>query len=440
MDQAVLIKALKGFEAEECGGDFDLTLARQFSRKGKYYRALHFYTRAAEKGVAEAQYYMGNHYYRNNNYSKASEWYKKACLQGHVESGYMLGMCCYNNGNYSKASEWYKKAYLQGHVESGYMLGTCSFKQWAFITAIKYWREAAARGSSDAKKAVFWVNLFYLFIFAAILLGVFIFYNINTADISKTGSTQSASVSSQFSSNGVEDNSVGAKQVETAKLEIWCEANDYEVLPLESKVVLLKDDSVIDSKSIILDDLDAKKSVLYRWGLRSYIRPTDYHGDCNYELIALFEVPVGQVMVEINTYSTRDDIPNYLISPSSTFVNIENGVNKLKVKCVPNKGVVKVQRNFCGEGEIISGYSVCQNDTEATFFRRFEDEKGVIWGVFFVRHDIPYTVTTKRYVCGSEYKKIYKEHCIFSTSVHDSGYYNLDVIHLERSCDGYVPI
>ena len=441
MEQSVLIDAIKKLESEECDGDFYLTLAKRFSSKGNYYRALDFYTRAAEKGVVEAQYYMGNYHYRNNKYSKASEWYKKAYSQGHVESGYMLGMCCYKNSNYSEASGWYKKAYSQGHVESGYMLGTCSFKQWAFITAIKYWREAAARGSSDAKKAVFWVNLFYLFIFAAILLGVFIFYNINAHNMSRTDSVQSASVSSQFSSNGAKDKSVGAKQVETetAKLEIWCEANDYEILPLESKVVLLKDESVIDSKSIILDDLDAKKSVLYRWGLRRYIRPTDYHGDC-YELIASFEVPIGQVIVEINTHSTRDDIPNYLISPNSTFVNIENRVNKLKVKCVPNKGVVKVQRNFCGEGEIISGSSVCQNDTEVTFFRRFEDEKGVIWDVFFVRHDIPYTVTTKRYVCGSEYKKIYKEHCIFSTSVHDSGYYNSDEIYLERSCDGYVPI
>lgn len=202
MDKSVLTKALKGFEAEECGGDFYFKLAEDYYAKGNEEKSFDFCYKAAERGCAKAQYEIGDYYYVG--------FYKDSCYFKEDD----------NAPNISVASEWYKKAYLQGHVESGFMLGMCCLDQRAFGSAIKYWREAAARGSSDAKKAVFWVNLFYLFIFAAILLGVFIFYNINTHNMSRADSVQSASVSSQFSSNGAKDNSAGAKQVETAKLEI----------------------------------------------------------------------------------------------------------------------------------------------------------------------------------------------------------------------------
>ena len=84
------------------------------------------YRKAAEQGLAKAQYDLGvcygNGYGVEKNYSEAVKWYRKAAEQGLAKAQYDLGVC-YGNGNgveknYSEAVKWYRKAAEQGDAKA----------------------------------------------------------------------------------------------------------------------------------------------------------------------------------------------------------------------------------------------------------------------------------------------------------------------------------
>jgi TPR repeat protein len=78
----------------------------------------------AEKGDAEAQFWLGFNYFLGEegvlqDYQKAKKWYEKAAKQGHVDAQYNLG-CCYGKGvgvskDTNEATKWIRKAAEQGH-------------------------------------------------------------------------------------------------------------------------------------------------------------------------------------------------------------------------------------------------------------------------------------------------------------------------------------
>ena len=79
------------------------------------------YKKAAEQGIAEAQFNLGLMYYHGENYNVAFKWFKKAAKQGHVDAQFNVGLMCYGiHENYTKAFEWFKKAAEQGHVGAQY--------------------------------------------------------------------------------------------------------------------------------------------------------------------------------------------------------------------------------------------------------------------------------------------------------------------------------
>ena len=88
----------------------------------------------AEQGIAEAQYLLGEAYYyglggTEENFFKAVEWYTKAAEQGHPKAQNWLGVC-YATGNgvrkdIFKAIEWWEKAAKQGVSAAQYFLGIC---------------------------------------------------------------------------------------------------------------------------------------------------------------------------------------------------------------------------------------------------------------------------------------------------------------------------
>ena len=55
-----------------------------------YKKAIEWYKKAAEQGLASAQFNLGNMYYHGQgvdmNYKKAIEWYEKAAKQGHAKA------------------------------------------------------------------------------------------------------------------------------------------------------------------------------------------------------------------------------------------------------------------------------------------------------------------------------------------------------------------
>ena len=92
--------------------------------------------KAAEKGDAESQYYLGMLYYIGDesegiqeDEAQAVEWYRKAAEQGHAEAQYGLADCYYLGKGIAednvKAVEWYRKAAEQGHESSLLSLAHC---------------------------------------------------------------------------------------------------------------------------------------------------------------------------------------------------------------------------------------------------------------------------------------------------------------------------
>ncbi|HUR83317.1 MAG TPA: caspase family protein [Thermoanaerobaculia bacterium] len=59
--------------------------------RSNYQASLKFWTPEAEKGSAEAQYYVAKIYEAQKDYASAAQWYEKAAAKGHSPSQYSLG-------------------------------------------------------------------------------------------------------------------------------------------------------------------------------------------------------------------------------------------------------------------------------------------------------------------------------------------------------------
>ncbi len=91
--------------------------------------------KAANKGLLDAQYYLGWSYQHGiatgvqTDYYKAVEWYTKAAEQGHAGAQCALGVCYYFgygvNKNYIEAAKWFEKASQQDSAEASYRLAQC---------------------------------------------------------------------------------------------------------------------------------------------------------------------------------------------------------------------------------------------------------------------------------------------------------------------------
>ena len=136
-----------------------------------YYKAVEWYTKAAEKGDMLAQYNLGICYEHGRgvtkNYNKAVEWYTKAAQQGYEGAENNLGTCYrYGRGvpnDDSKAVKWYTKAAEKGYTLAQYNLGVCyEFGHGVtkdYDKAIEWYTLAALKGFESAQKALERLNL-----------------------------------------------------------------------------------------------------------------------------------------------------------------------------------------------------------------------------------------------------------------------------------------
>lgn len=125
--------------------------------------AVKYLRRAAEQGSAEAQFYLGSHYYQGlgvtQNYSEAVKWFHKAADQGYAAAQSGLGDC-YANGegvaqSYSEAVKWYLKAAEQENATAQFNLGVFYEKgrgvEQSYSDAVRWYRKAAEQGFSNAQ-------------------------------------------------------------------------------------------------------------------------------------------------------------------------------------------------------------------------------------------------------------------------------------------------
>jgi len=131
-----------------------------------YNKAVHWFRKAADKGFAKAQNWLGRCYQEgwgvSKNDSEAVKCFRKAADQGDASGQYNLGYC-YEHGNgveqsYSKAVEWYRKSADQGLAWAQYNLGYCYEHGKGVMSdrnkAIQWYRKAADQGHDDAKSAL----------------------------------------------------------------------------------------------------------------------------------------------------------------------------------------------------------------------------------------------------------------------------------------------
>ncbi|MCP4316418.1 MAG: sel1 repeat family protein [Hyphomicrobiales bacterium] len=129
-----------------------LAVVYQYGYKN-FGEATSWYRKAAEQGLPEAQYNLGNLYRLGKgvpqSYAVAAKWYKKAAEQNHSWAQYNLARL-YHFGwgvpqDYAEAVNWYQKAAEQNNTNAQYNLGIMN-------SEVKGWPE-------DLVQAHMWFNL-----------------------------------------------------------------------------------------------------------------------------------------------------------------------------------------------------------------------------------------------------------------------------------------
>ena len=168
-----------------CGEDLEHASTEELMQKGRtafeekeYKKALKYFTPAAERGNAEAQYHVGlqllygadnikrtgniNDVIRELNEMKArgAEWLRKSAEQGYAPAQYSLAGC-YLNGtgmerDAAKGVEWLRKAAAQDEIHALYELANRHLDGRDGVEkdrdeAVKLYRKAAEQGHVDAK-------------------------------------------------------------------------------------------------------------------------------------------------------------------------------------------------------------------------------------------------------------------------------------------------
>ena len=139
------------------------TVASSYAQKASDFRT------AAEKGDAEAQFYLGACYANGlgvpQDDKQAVDWYRKAAIQGHAKAQFNLGVR-YMEGkgvpqDDKQAADWFRKAALQGNAEAQNNLGVFYENGRGGLSqddkqAVDWFRKAAIQGYARAQYNLGW--------------------------------------------------------------------------------------------------------------------------------------------------------------------------------------------------------------------------------------------------------------------------------------------
>ena len=136
--------------------------------------ALKWYMRAAERGHADSQAYVGHAYLTGNGIEKdklkAAVWLEKAAAKGDTSAQFNLGVMyeqpLFATGdeatgvprNYAKAADLYRAAAVKGHAKAQLNLATMYEKGIGVpqdnVKALEWYLKSAANGYADAQVLV----------------------------------------------------------------------------------------------------------------------------------------------------------------------------------------------------------------------------------------------------------------------------------------------
>ena len=133
--------------------------ANEYSKKGNKKEAFKSMRKAAEQGLAEAQYGLGWMYSTGEaevqDDDEAVKWFRKAADQGHSQAqcrvGYIHEMGKGLEQDDEEAIKWYKKAAEQGLAEAQNYLGEMYRDENNYNEAVKWFRKAADQGNESSR-------------------------------------------------------------------------------------------------------------------------------------------------------------------------------------------------------------------------------------------------------------------------------------------------
>jgi predicted Zn finger-like uncharacterized protein len=140
-----------------------LNLGRCYYYAQDYKKAAKWYAKAAEQGLADAQWRLGSMFHEGQgvtqDYNEAVKWYTKAAEQGEPNAQCNLGAMFYTGQgvtqNYNEAVKWYTKAAEQGETDAQCNLGAMFYKGQGvtqnYNEAMKWYTKAAELGNIQAK-------------------------------------------------------------------------------------------------------------------------------------------------------------------------------------------------------------------------------------------------------------------------------------------------
>jgi TPR repeat protein len=131
-------------------------------QRSDYAAAVAIWRPLAEKGDADAAFYLGQAYRLGRgvalNLGAAQSWFERAAQKGHVDAQATLGLLLFQNGNQPEGLKWLKAAAEQGEARSLLVYGTALFNGDNVtqdpILGYAYVSRAAAQGLAPAKETL----------------------------------------------------------------------------------------------------------------------------------------------------------------------------------------------------------------------------------------------------------------------------------------------
>lgn len=149
-----LVATMSLFAAE---GDSEFRLGKATLRAGNPGRAVEFFEQAAQKGNAEAMYFLGLLYAEGKGVAadpaKAMQWYRAAAEKGHAEAANNYAAAVAKSDP-AQAIQWYRKAAEGGDLRAMNNLGS-AYAEGKGVEkdprqAVEWYRKAADKGDPDA--------------------------------------------------------------------------------------------------------------------------------------------------------------------------------------------------------------------------------------------------------------------------------------------------
>ncbi len=155
------------YSSGKTGDELALEIGLKAYRNRDYSRAHQILRPLAKRGIAKAQYKMGDLYYYGlggvkEDYYKALEWYKKAANQGHAGAQFSLGIMYSLARGTSKdesvAEDWFKKSAAQNNSYAMAALGILYEGRREYVTALNWYIKSAKLRN---RAAMYKIGYFY---------------------------------------------------------------------------------------------------------------------------------------------------------------------------------------------------------------------------------------------------------------------------------------